>query len=89
MYLGATSRDICPVSAILHYLALRGAGPAPLFKFSHGKGLTREHFVSAVRVALNAGGVDASSYAGHNFRIGAATTMAKVRIQDSLIQTLG
>ena len=29
VYLGATSRDICPVSAILHYLALRGTGPGP------------------------------------------------------------
>jgi len=33
VYLGATTTDICPVTAILHYLALRGAGPGPFFKF--------------------------------------------------------
>ena len=70
VYLGATSRDIYPVSAILCYLALRGAGPGPFFKFRDGKGLTREWFVSAVRVALSSGGGDASSYVGHSFRIG-------------------
>ena len=35
VYLGATSKEICLVSAILCYLALRG--PGPLF---NGKGLT-------------------------------------------------
>lgn len=89
VYFGTTARDICPVTAIVHYLALRGAGPGPLFIFNDGKGLTRERFVLAVKAALSSGGIDASSYAGHSFRIGAATTAAKVGMQDSLIRTLG
>ena len=89
VYLGATSKEMCQVSAILHYSALRGAGPGPLFKFNDGKGLTREQFVSAVRVVLRSGGIDASLNVGYSFRIGAATTAAKVGMQDSLIRTLG
>jgi len=89
VYLGATTRDICLVTAILHYLALRGTGPGPLFKFRDGKGLTWERFISAMKAALSSGGVNTSSYTGHSFRIGAATTAAKVGIQDSLIRMLG
>jgi len=27
VYLGVTSKEVCPVSAVLHYLALKGTGP--------------------------------------------------------------
>ncbi len=42
-----------------------------------------------MRGALEAGGIDASKYAGHSFRIGAATTAAMVGIEDSLIKEGG
>ena len=42
-----------------------------------------------VRKALSAVGLDQSKYAGHSFRIGAATTAAAVGIEDSTIKTLG
>ena len=42
-----------------------------------------------MRKALSAAGVDTSKYAGHSFHIGAATTAAKLGVQDSLIRTMG
>ena len=46
-------------------------------------------FVQELRVALSAGGIDASAYAGHSFRIGAATTAAACGLPESLIKMLG
>ena len=51
--------------------------------------VTREVFVDKVRSALSILGYDASSYAGHSFRIGAATTAAEQGIEDSVIKMLG
>ena len=43
----------------------------------------------AVREALTRSGLDAKCYAGHSFRIGAATTATQQGLQDSLIEMLG
>ena len=40
-------------------------------------------------VWLQAAGIDLEKYSGHSFRIGAASTAARYRLQDSLIKTLG
>ena len=45
--------------------------------------------MTAVRDALRRAGVNAECYAGHSFRIGATTTAAARRLEDSTIQTLG
>ena len=58
-------------------------------QFADGHFLSQEQFVSSVRSALQAAGVEALDYAGHSFRIGAATTAALSGVQDSLIKTLG
>ena len=42
-----------------------------------------------VRAALREKGIDDTKYAGHSFRIGAATSAAAVGVEDSLIKTLG
>ncbi len=89
IYLGATGRWLCLVAALLAYMVRRGDGAGPMFRFSCGRPLTRARFVSALRSALREAGVDASQYAGHSFRISAATTAASCGLQDSLIQTLG
>ena len=89
VYLGRTKSDLCPVSAILFYMVRRGTAPGPFFRFSDGRCLTRDLFVSGVKLALQAAGVESSKYAGHSFRIGAATTAALCGLQDSLIKTLG
>lgn len=89
LYIGKTSSDICPVSAMLAYLLVRGSIAGPLFMYRDGRPLTRQRFVTAVRQALESAGVQAARYAGHSFRIGAATTAASRGIEDSTIKTLG
>lgn len=85
--MGKTGDDICPVAALLRYLSLRGPCPGPLFRWREGTPLTRVRFVAEVRSALEQAHLPAKDFAGHSFRIGAATTAAG--LEDSTIQTLG
>ena len=89
IYLGKAHSDACPVAAILAYAAQRGQTSGPFFRFTGGHPLTRAHFVEAVQSALRALGMAADHYAGHSFRIGAATTAAAKGVPDSFIKTLG
>ena len=50
---------------------------------------TRESFAARVRSALSAAGYRGKDYAGHSFRIRAATISSRCGMQDSLIKTLG
>ena len=89
IYMGRTGEDLCPVSALLAYLAIRGNVPGLLFLLKDGCFLTKDIFIAEVRAALAALGLDSSTYAGHSFRIGAATTAAEIGIEDSMIKMLG
>ena len=89
IYVGRTKNDLCPVAAVLAYMALRGQGPGPLFTFKDGKPLTRARLVAEVKQALATAGVDCSHYSGHSFRSGAATTAARQGIGDATIKMLG
>ena len=74
-----------------YYIKLLGSErylKGPLFIFRDVSHLSFDSFVSAVHKALSATGVDTSKYAGHSFHIEAATTAAKLSIQDSLIRTM-
>ena len=89
IFLGAISASICPVQALIRYIAVRSPAPGPLFVFQSGSPLTRGALVTHLQAALKNAGVAPSAYTGHSFRIGAATTAAKCGLEDSLIQTLG
>lgn len=89
IYLGASDQLLCPVKALLAYIAARGQVPGPLFHFKDGQPLTREKLVTNLRAALSVAGMDPKSYAGHSFRIGAATVAHLNGIDDSTIMTLG
>ena len=89
IYMGRTGEELCPVSALLAYLAIRGNVPGPLFRLKDGRFLTKDIFIAEVRAALAVLGLDSSTYAGHSFRIGAATTAAEIGIEDSMIKMLG
>ena len=89
IFMGKLGNEICPVQATLSYVALRGSRPGPFFCHSDGAILTKLHFVTGIRAALQAIGLPAEQFAGHSFRIGAATTAAQAGIEDSVIQSLG
>ncbi len=89
VFLGATNTNICPVQALVWYIAVRSPSPGPLFVFQSGSPLTRTSLISYVQSALRRSGISSSAYTGHSFRIGAATTAAKCGLEDSLIQSLG
>ena len=89
VFIGKTSDDLCPVAALLFYLPLRGAEPGPLFRWESGIPLSKSKFVEHVREGLTKAGLPVMDYAGHSFRIGAATTAAVMGLEDSAIQTLG
>ncbi len=86
LYIGKTSSDICPASAMLAYLLVRGSIAGHLFMYHGGRHLTRQRFVTAVSQAFESAGVQEASYAGHSFPIGAATTAASRGIEDSTIK---
>ena len=89
VFFGRTNSSLCPVAAMAAYLASRKGDPGPFFKFRDGLPLSQQKFVAKVREALEEAGLDPKKYAGHSFRIGAATTAAARGVEDSVIKTLG
>ena len=89
IYVGTTGDELCPVTALLAYIAKRGTTLGAFFLSEPGTPLTKGSFVVGVREGLHLLGVDERLYAGHSFRIGAATTAAQVGMEESLIQKLG
>ena len=89
LHLGRTGLPFCPVSALLCYLVIQPSQHGPLFLFKDGSTLSRPRLVISLRKALSEVGMDPSGFNGHSFRIGAATTAARMGVNDSLIQTLG
>ncbi len=89
MWLGRTSAVLCPVAALLAFLAIRGNTDGPLFMLEDGSVFTKVDFVSRLRSSLSQIGLESSEYAGHSFRIGAATTAAECGMEDSTIKMLG
>ncbi len=87
--LGKTGLPLCPVTAILKYIEVRGSSPGPFFRCSVSQPVTKAWFVEQIRGVLASVGLPSEQYAGHSFRIGAATTAAMVGVEDSTIQTLG
>ena len=89
IHLGRTTSPLCPVTAVLAYMASRQDTPGPFFRDERGRPLTKATFVQKVRHALSQLGLPAEQFAGHSFRIGAATAAAQAGLEDSVIQALG
>ena len=89
VFVGRTSNELCPVAAMLAYLAVRTSKPGFLFQFADGRLLTKLRLVDELRKVLTAVGFNAKDYAGHSFRIGAATTASACGLNVSTIRMLG
>ena len=89
LYLGRTDSVICPVKAMLTYLAIRGKSLGCLFISKNNTPLTRAQFKTLVSTTLRTAGLNDSEYNTHSLRIGAPTTAKAVGIADAHIQLLG
>ena len=78
--------SLCPVTAIIDDIAIRDSGPGLFFQFP---AVTKAWFVDQLCATLSGMGLPQHLYAGHSFRIGAATTAAMAGVEDAMIQTLG
>ena len=69
--------------------AIQTSGDGALFLCHDGLPLTKEDFISQVRAALLEAGLNPNLFAGHSFRIGAATTAAAAGVPGHVIKYLG
>jgi hypothetical protein len=80
----------CAVSALKHLFTIDPQSlDTPLFSEPDGSPLTRTTFISTLKQRLTSLGIDASQFAGHSFRRGAASAAAAVGYADHEIQLLG
>ena len=87
--LGKTRSDLCPVAAVLGYVVSRGAHPGAFFLDTRREPLRKSAFIAKLRRILEGLGFPQHQYAGHSFRIGAATAASLAGVEDSTIQLLG
>ncbi|CAG2204547.1 unnamed protein product [Mytilus edulis] len=83
---------ICPYTILLEYIQIRKEfSPTnqtdPLFITIDKKPLERQYFITCIKKVLDICGFNSSHYNGHSFRIGAATSAGKAKIEDHLIKT--
>ena len=89
IYVGKTGCPLCPVAGVTAYMVQRGTGEGPFFQFADRTPLTKARFTEQIRAILGDAGLPYSHFAGHSFRIGAATAAANAGLEDSTIRTLG
>ena len=89
LVIGKTNQSICPVNAMKCYLKLRGTRHGPLFQFASGRPLTKDALTVETRQLLSCLSIKATDYAGHSYRIGAATAAASAGLPPWLVKTLG
>ena len=78
---GRVESPLCPVAAVLKYIEVRGNAPGPFFMDSTHNALTKQRFVRRIRDILTSIGLQQDHFAGHSFRIGAATAAAAAGAQ--------
>ena len=88
------SDELCPVSAYNNYVKLVGKSinSEPFFKEKKGdsRPMNADRFIDRIRYRfVQATGKSAKSIAGHSFRRGGATAMAKVGLSTDMIQHQG
>ena len=91
LFLSRSHHSVCPVKALEKYMARSRsiALDLPLFSHMDGSFLTPLRLTSMLWSLLHKLGFNEDQYAGHSFRIEAATTAAAAGLPDWLIKTLG
>ena len=89
IYQGASGSAVCPVMALLNFLAVRPSVTGQLFAWQDGKALSWSAFVAQLRVALRAAGINDAGFSGHSLCIFAAMTVAMASIPDHTFKVLG
>ena len=89
-----TNVPLCPVCSLVRYAKMcsnstQRHAQSPFFMLPNGAALTRSDFITRMRHALHVLGFPSHMYAGHSFRIGAATSAARAQLPDHIIRTLG
>lgn len=87
--LSKTNELVCPVTALLPYLAVRGSKEGPLFMMANQQYLTPPLFRASLFNILKSIGISTHQYNTHSFRIGAATSAKAAGISDLHIKMLG
>ena len=86
--LARSDSALCPVSALMTYLRIRGMAPGPLFVYSDGSPLSKSKLNKKLQHVLSAAGWQ-GRFTLHSFRVGAASTAASLGFPDHLIKALG
>ena len=68
---------------------MRNSTPGALFIYGSGQPLTKDYLTSETWQLLSQAVLNPSEYAGHSYRIGAATTAAAVGLPTWLIKLVG
>ena len=82
-------KEFCPVFLLQDYLMQRGLSEGPLFLTFSGSAVTRHHFMSVLKSALEFCKLSSDKFKGHSFRIGAATEASLQGKSDNQIRQLG
>ena len=85
---GHTNFPICLVTAVLDYIRLRQDTSGAFFLDRHQCLVRKTWFIQQIRSILQFLGLPEHHYAGHSFRIVAATFAVQAGLKDSTIQTL-
>ena len=80
---------LCPVAAILNYMAVHPRIDSPLLVHDGSSLLTRDQFVRLVKKALYCANVNDTGYSSHSFSIGAETVAAAAGVPTHFIKMLG
>ena len=87
--LSRNDKSVCPVIALLQYLAVRGSKQGPLFLMANQQYLIPPLFPSSLFHILRAIKVSTQEYNTHSFWIGVATSGKAAGISDLHIKMLG
>ena len=89
MCIGAIGGTLCPVKALIEYLATRGSMKGPLFRFESGIPLSKSRFVQHLQGALAREGLAKTEFNGHTLRIVAATVVGRSGVPEVVLKNFG